>query len=58
MLEDSVNRELDAVNSEFDKNLDNDDWRLLQIKKSLSDSNHDFHKFNIGNVLQLFIKFY
>ena len=49
MLESSVNRELEAVNSEFQKNVDNDDWRLLQLSKSLSDSNHDYSKFNIGN---------
>lgn len=48
MLEDSVNRELEAVNSEYFKNLDNDDWRLHQLSKTLSDEKHDYYKFNIG----------
>ncbi|KAH9424396.1 hypothetical protein DERP_004580 [Dermatophagoides pteronyssinus] len=49
MLESSVNRELEAVNSEFEKNIKDDSWRLLQIKKLLGSSKHDFYKFNIGN---------
>jgi len=50
MLESSVNRELEAVNSEYFKNLDNDEWRLLQLSKTLSDEDHDYYKFNIGNI--------
>ncbi|KAH7641203.1 insulin-degrading enzyme-like protein [Dermatophagoides farinae] len=49
MLESSVNRELEAVNSEFEKNIKSDSWRSLQIKKSLGSPKHDFYKFNIGN---------
>lgn len=50
MLESSVNRELEAVNSEFHKNIDSDDWRLHQILKTLGNSEHDYAKFNIGNL--------
>lgn len=49
MLEGSVNRELEAVNSEFDKNLKNDFWRKSQIKKLLGNPKHDFNKFTCGN---------
>lgn len=53
MLEDSVNRELEAVNSEFDKNIKSDGWRSLQIKKLLSTKDHDYAKFSIGNYATL-----
>lgn len=53
ILESSSSRELEAVNSEFLKNLDNDDWRLQQLSKSLSDPQHDYFKFNIGNLSTL-----
>lgn len=49
MLEDSVNRELEAVNSEYFLNLDNDDWRLSQLSRSIGEKTHDYCKFNIGN---------
>ena len=48
MLESSVSRELEAVNSEYFKNVDNDDWRIHQLSKTISDKKHDYYKFNIG----------
>lgn len=49
MLESSVSRELEAVNSEFSKNAKSDSWRLSQVKKCISRPNHDYGKFSIGN---------
>lgn len=53
MHEGSVNRELEAVNSEFDKNLKNDHWRKSQIKKLLGNPNHDYNKFSCGKFFLL-----
>ena len=48
-LEDSVDRELRAVDSENKKNLQNDSWRLHQLNKSLSNPNHPYCHFSTGN---------
>ncbi|KAK3095847.1 hypothetical protein FSP39_019946 [Pinctada imbricata] len=45
----ATDREVNAVNSENDKNLQSDPWRLHQLEKSLTDPNHDFSKFGTGN---------
>lgn len=45
----AVDREVKAVNSECDKNLPMDSWRLSQLLKSTSKDGHPFRKFNIGN---------
>ena len=50
MLADSVTREMEAVNSEYQKNKENDGWRECQIQRLLGDQTHDFSKFNIGNL--------
>lgn len=50
MLETSVNREIEAVHSEYQKNLDQDLWRLEQLLQSISNPQHDYSKFNIGNL--------
>lgn len=42
-------REINAVNSENDKNLQNDSWRFHQLEKSLANPKHDFSKFGTGN---------
>ncbi|XP_017891518.1 insulin-degrading enzyme isoform X2 [Ceratina calcarata] len=41
--------ELNAVNSEFEKNVANDTWRLDQIEKTSADPNHPYSKFGSGN---------
>ena len=46
--ESATEREVNAVNSENDKNLKNDQWRLHQLEKATSDPNHDFFKFGTG----------
>lgn len=48
-LEDTLDRELRAVDSENKKNLQADNWRLHQLNKSLSNKKHPFHKFSTGN---------
>jgi len=48
--ESATDRELSAVNSENERNLDNDAWRFLQLEKSLSDPKHDYSKFGTGNL--------
>ncbi|XP_013792799.2 insulin-degrading enzyme-like, partial [Limulus polyphemus] len=42
-------REVNAVNSEHEKNLKVDIWRLNQLEKSLGNPKHDFSKFGTGN---------
>jgi len=48
--ESGVDREVKAVNSEHEKNIQNDYWRLSQLEKSTANSSHDFSKFGTGNV--------
>ena len=43
--ESASDREVNAVNSEHEKNLPSDTWRLRQLESSLSDPEHDYHKF-------------
>lgn len=50
---DSTDKEINAVDSENKKNLQNDIWRLYQLDKSLSNSNHPYHKFSTGNLKTL-----
>ncbi|KAG7155866.1 Insulin-degrading enzyme-like [Homarus americanus] len=45
----AVDREVNAVNSEHEKNIQNDYWRLAQLEKSTADPEHDFSKFGTGN---------
>ncbi|KAJ0170062.1 hypothetical protein K1T71_014668 [Dendrolimus kikuchii] len=47
--ESATGRELSAVNSEHEKNMSSDTWRLDQLNKSTADPNHPFHKFGTGN---------
>ena len=47
--ESATTREINAVNSENDKNLQADIWRINQLRRSTQDPNHDFAKFGTGN---------
>ncbi|KAK4156700.1 ubiquitin carboxyl-terminal hydrolase [Chaetomidium leptoderma] len=49
-LETTLDRELQAVDSENKKNLQSDQWRLHQLKKSLSNPKHPFCHFSTGNL--------
>jgi len=46
----ATQREMNAVNSENAKNLQNDHRRLYQLQKSLANPQHPFHKFGTGNL--------
>ncbi len=48
-LEDALDRELQAVDSENKKNLQADNWRLQQLHRSTSSKQHPNHKFSTGN---------
>jgi insulysin len=44
-----MNKEIEAVSSENDKNLNNDNWRQHQLIRSLANPHHPFSKFGTGN---------
>jgi insulysin len=44
-----MSKEIDSVNSENDKNQNQDNWREHQLIKNLSNPNHPFNRFNTGN---------
>ncbi|XP_050230327.1 insulin-degrading enzyme-like 1, peroxisomal [Mercurialis annua] len=46
---DATMREIKAVDSENQKNLLSDGWRMHQLHKHLSDECHPYHKFSTGN---------
>jgi insulysin len=52
-LENTLDRELRAVDSENKKNLQSDGWRLSQLAKSLSNPHHPYHHFSTGNLQTL-----
>jgi insulysin len=47
--EDCLERELNAVDSENKKNLQADNWRLMQLAKSTAAREHPYHLFSTGN---------
>ncbi|CAA6659152.1 unnamed protein product [Spirodela intermedia] len=49
MSSDATLREIKAVDSENQKNLLSDPWRMRQLEKHLSLKDHPFHKFSTGN---------
>jgi insulysin len=48
--ENSVNREINAVNSEHMKNINNDMWSIFRLQTLLSKKNSDISKFSTGNL--------
>lgn len=44
-----VSRELNAIDQEYAKNIENDDIRELYVIKELGNPNHPNHAFNMGN---------
>lgn len=46
---DTVQKEIEAVNSEHSKNLQSMIWRFLRIMKELADKDHPYSKFGTGN---------
>ena len=53
MKSDSVDREINAVDSENTKNLENDLWRIQQLMCELAIPEHPVHKFGTGNLKTL-----
>lgn len=51
--EDSTDREVNAIESENQKNLMNDNWRLNQLDKQLSMEGHAYARFGTGNLATL-----
>ncbi|XP_065170967.1 insulin-degrading enzyme isoform X2 [Atheta coriaria] len=51
--ESATERELNAVNSEHEKNVSSDNWRLYQLDRHSCDPSHPFHKFGTGNKMTL-----
>jgi len=49
--ENSVEKEIQAIDSEHEKNKADDDYRLSQLKKTLAVPNHPFNNFDSGNSL-------
>ncbi|XP_011048053.1 PREDICTED: zinc-metallopeptidase, peroxisomal isoform X2 [Populus euphratica] len=49
MSADATIREIKAVDSENQKNLLSDAWRMDQLQKHLSEEGHPYHKFSTGN---------
>lgn len=47
--ESATEREINAVDSEHEKNIPNDLWRLDQLDKHTADPSHPYHKFGTGN---------
>ncbi|GFO42675.1 insulin-degrading enzyme [Plakobranchus ocellatus] len=45
----ATSREVNAVDNENNRNIQNDHRRLFQLEKSLSRPDHDFNKFGTGN---------
>lgn len=48
-LEDTLDRELRAVDSENKKNLQSDAWRNQQLERSLANEKHPWNRFSTGN---------
>ncbi|TPX30829.1 hypothetical protein SmJEL517_g05695 [Synchytrium microbalum] len=48
--ESCVEREQNAVDQEFRKNIEQDGWRMLHVRKELSNQSHPFSQFNTGNL--------
>ncbi|KAK1313495.1 Zinc-metallopeptidase, peroxisomal [Acorus calamus] len=49
MSPDATSREIKAVDSENQKNLLSDAWRMPQLRQHLSCNKHPYHKFGTGN---------
>lgn len=45
----TINKEINAVNSEHEKNKFDDSWRVMEVLKHASNNNYPFHKFGTGS---------
>lgn len=51
--EGSITREISAVNSEHEKNLASDSWRIRMVNKTIANPCHPYSKFSTGNIKTL-----
>ncbi|CAM8944316.1 unnamed protein product [Rhodiola kirilowii] len=56
MSADATMREIKAVDSENQKNLLSDSWRMYQLQKHLTTESHPYHKFSTGNLETLNVR--
>jgi insulysin len=49
----AIEREMNAVNAEHEKNINNDDWRIQQMGKIMTGFNSPIHNFNTGSLESL-----
>ncbi|GFT52795.1 insulin-degrading enzyme [Nephila pilipes] len=54
--EKATEREVNAVDSEHEKNIQIDSWRLIQLEKATCNPEHDYSKFGTGNLETLSIQ--
>lgn len=54
--ESCVEKEIKAVDSEHQKNLQSDSWRFQQLRRSLAKPDHPYHKFGTGDLDTLWNK--
>jgi insulysin len=50
---DYVAREMNAVDSEHSKNIENDMWRVQQVQRDMALPSHPMHRFSTGNLKTL-----
>ena len=50
LTQEGVSREVNAVDAEHQKNLENDAWRLWQLLKHVSNPDYPFHMFSTGSL--------
>jgi len=46
----ATEREIGAVNSEYENNVAVDVWRLAQLEKNAADPNHPYSQFHTGKL--------
>ena len=49
-IENSTFAEMNAVNSEYDKDLNDPGWKFFQLLKNVSNPQHPFSRFSIGSI--------
>lgn len=50
LSKDMVNKEANAVNSEYEINVNGDGWKLMHLITLMADPKHPFSRFSIGNL--------
>jgi insulysin len=53
-LEAAVSREINSIHSEFQKKIQDDIWRVQQVKMALANPKHPYSRFTMGNLQTLY----